>query len=471
MAEGSSPIAMSPYLTGLFAPVMEECTAGRLEVIGQIPRDLNGLFVQNGANPRFQPGAGHSWFDGDGMVQGVTLEDGEATFRSRWVATPGLAEDIAAGHATYVGSLAKGPGKRHKNVANTDLVYHAGRLLALWWEGGEPFELSLPDLRTIGAFTYGGGLPGGMTSHAKLDPATGELFFIAWSPKPPFLHLGVAGPDGRIRGHVPVPLPGPRVQHDMALSACFVCVFDFPLMMDFKREGQDTLGFVLDDDMPARFGLVDRAELGGPVRWFEVAPCFMWHVSSAWDEGDEFVLVGARIGGATRIDRHGAVRDDLPLVDGEHRFDSHPHMWRLNVKTGAVSERPLDDAFGEFPRVNDAFVCAGARYSYMAAIKLDAPTLKADGLIRYDLKTGGRDRLSFPSGHVGYEASFAPRDGAADEDDGYVVGFVTNEADMTSELWITPSRALADGPVARVRLPQKVPPKFHGRWLAADSRR
>ena len=41
------------------------------------------MFVENGANPRFEPGTGHSWFDGDGMVQGVQVEDGKASSRSR----------------------------------------------------------------------------------------------------------------------------------------------------------------------------------------------------------------------------------------------------------------------------------------------------------------------------------------------------------------------------------------------------
>jgi carotenoid cleavage dioxygenase len=143
-------------------------------------------------------------------------------------------------------------------------------------------------------------------------------------------------------------------------------------------------------------------------------------------------------------------------------------MWRLNVRTGAVSERQLDDAYVEFPRVNDAHVCSGARFSYMAELKTDEATLKAQGLIKYDLTSGGRERLAFPEDHFGYEVSFAPRDGAGAEDDGYVVGFVTDQAAMTTEFWITPSRAFADGPVARVRLPQRVPPKFHGRWLSAD---
>ena len=462
------PDVTQAYLTGVFEPVLDEITDANLEVTGEIPRDLNGLFVHNGPNPRFKPNLGHSWFDGDGMLHAVQVESGRATFRSRWIETAGLKADLAAGCATFIGSQAMpGKGKRHKNVANTDVVYHAGRLLALWWEGDEPHELSLPDLRTKGTFNYGGTLAGGLTSHAKIDPKTGELLFISWGRKAPFLSVGVASDGGRVTRHTPVELPGPRIQHDMAISDRFVCVFDFPMLLDLKRPDQKMLGFVFDNDTPARFGLVDRRDASAPVLWFDVSPCFMWHVSSAWDEGDEFVLVGARLANPTRIDRAGRVRNDGPIIDGEHRFNARLHMWRLNLETGAVIERQLDDAMVEFPRINDAYMGAASRYSYMVELR-DESTVKGGALLKYDLQTGKRAQLRLPAGQIAYEMSFAPREGGTGEDDGYLVGFVTNEAGLTTEFWITPSRALSDGPVAHIKLPQRVAPKFHSRWIPAD---
>jgi carotenoid cleavage dioxygenase len=323
-------------------------------------------------------------------------------------------------------------------------------------------------LHTKGIFTYHDTLPGGLTSHAKTDPKTGELFFISWGRKAPFLHVGIAGDDGRITGYMPVRLPGPRVQHDMAISDRFICIFDFPLMLELNRPNQDTLGFSFDEETPTRIGLIDRRDPTAPPRWFPIMPSFMWHLSSAWDEGDEFVLVGARIRHPARCDSRGRVRDEGPIVDGEHRFDARPYMWRLNLKTGTVSERQLDDAWVEFPRVNDAHLCAGARYTYMVELDRAEPTVKARAVLKYDLAQGHRERLRLPDAHIGYEVSFAPRDGSVQEDDGFLVGFVTNEADLTSEFWITSAQALADGPVARVKLPQRVPSKFHGRWLPAD---
>ena len=118
-----------------------------------------------------------------------------------------------------------------------------------------------------------------------------------------------------------------------------------------------------------------------------------------------------------------------------------------------------------------AYICSGARYSYMVEIDGSERTLKGRGLLKYDLVKGTRQQLRFPAGHTGYEVSFAPREDSAAEDDGYLVGFVTNEADLTTEFWITPAAAMADGSIARVKLPQKVPPKFHGRWISADKLR
>jgi carotenoid cleavage dioxygenase-like enzyme len=81
--ETDLPKGTQLYLSGIFAPVFDELTDTSLRIIGEIPRDLDGVFVHNGPNPRFRPNVGHSWFDGDGMVHSVQLENGRATFRCR----------------------------------------------------------------------------------------------------------------------------------------------------------------------------------------------------------------------------------------------------------------------------------------------------------------------------------------------------------------------------------------------------
>lgn len=465
----TSGSVLPPYLEGIYAPVVDEVDADHLAVVGQLPDELAGLFAQNGPNPSFPPGVGHSWFDGDGMVHGVEVRDGVASYRNRFVATPGLAEDRAAGAATYVGSLAgPGAGRRHKNVSNTDVVFHAGRLLSLWWEGGLPYELTLPGLDTLGPCDFGGTLTLGMTSHVKVDHRTGELFFFDWATRAPFLQVGVIGADGMLAGSRPVELPGPRVQHDIALTDRYVLVFDLSMSLDPARRSDPTIGFRFDDELPSRIGLVDRALAGdSPVRWFEIEPCWIWHTLCAWDDGDEVVLCGARIGSPTRVDKHGRSHEDLPMVDDEYRFDSHPHEWRLHLGTGQVRERQLDDALVEFPRVDDRRICSGARYGYFAELGAGHRTLKAEALLKYDLASGARQRVSLPSGWYANEPCFAPRSEGSAEDDGWILSYVTDEASGGAELWVLDASSFDPEPVARVILPQRKPQGFHTRWVPA----
>src|SRR5687767_10466314 len=93
------PAPGNPFLEENFAPVQEEIVAGNLEVVGRLPRDLRGMFVRNGPNPQHTPIANYHWFDGAGMLHGVRLEDGKASYRNRWVRTAAWQEAHRAGKA------------------------------------------------------------------------------------------------------------------------------------------------------------------------------------------------------------------------------------------------------------------------------------------------------------------------------------------------------------------------------------
>src|SRR5688500_8266227 len=122
-----SETTRSPYLEGPYAPVTEEITARDLEVVGQLTPDLHGTFVRNGANPKLPPRGRYHWFDGDGMVHAIELAGGTATYRNRFVRTPGLNAEIEAGEALWTGILEpvdlKNPRGPFKSTANTDLVF------------------------------------------------------------------------------------------------------------------------------------------------------------------------------------------------------------------------------------------------------------------------------------------------------------------------------------------------------------
>ena len=84
-----APVVPGPHLTGPFAPVVAEVDVTDLEIVGELPADLDGSYVRNGPNPRFSPIGSYVFpLDGDGMLHRVTLSEGKARYDNRFVRTP-----------------------------------------------------------------------------------------------------------------------------------------------------------------------------------------------------------------------------------------------------------------------------------------------------------------------------------------------------------------------------------------------
>ena len=129
----------SPYLQRNFAPVHDERDDVDLEVVGELPGPSIGTYLRNGPNPAFPPVTRYHVFDGDGMIHAVRLGDGRASYRNRWVRSAGLDAERRAGHALFGGlsefrlpppEVMETAGMM-KNTANTNVIVHAGRTLAM----------------------------------------------------------------------------------------------------------------------------------------------------------------------------------------------------------------------------------------------------------------------------------------------------------------------------------------------------
>src|SRR5215212_4790103 len=234
--------AANLFLQGNFSPVREEITADNLTVIGKLPPEMDGMFVRNGPNPQFPPIKNYHVFEGDGMLHGVHIREGRASYRNRYIRTPYWKAENAAGRALY-GSFLDPPSvtallrlgrnwlKRlplMKNTANTALVYHDGRLLALW-EGGEPHEIQVPGLDTVCPYTYSGGLKHQFTAHPKVDPATGEMLFFGYSPFKPSVQYSVVNAQGQIISTTTIDVPRPVMMHDFAVTPRHTLFMDLPI--------------------------------------------------------------------------------------------------------------------------------------------------------------------------------------------------------------------------------------------------
>ena len=173
-----------PIYNGNFGPVAMEADAYNLRIRGALPPELSGELYRNGPNPQFSNADPRNhWFTGDGMIHSVAIEGGRARYRNRWVRTPKWLAEHDAGRALFAGfsgTLPDAPAiANDSGVANTNIVWHADKLLALE-EGHPPTEMSRRTLETRGYvdFPEASGTP--FTAHPKLDPVTGELVFFGY---------------------------------------------------------------------------------------------------------------------------------------------------------------------------------------------------------------------------------------------------------------------------------------------------
>jgi carotenoid cleavage dioxygenase len=424
------------------------------------------MFVQNAPNPYFPPEGRVHWFDGDGMVHGMHLSNGKATYRNRWIRTSGLMRDIASKRSTWKGILepidVDHPAGPDKNTANTDLVWHNGKLLALWWLGGAPYRLTVPELETVGAEDFGGTLAGGVAAHPKVCPTTGEMMFFDYNVyQPPYLKVGVVSPDGRVTTWQDAALGAPSLQHDLAITPNHTILLDFPMTWDKALLAQKRRMVRFDRDHPSRYGIMPRA--GGEIRWFEGPPCYCYHTVNAWEETDErghetVVMVACRIDDPIPSTPH-ATEPHIPRLTFL-RLHPFAHMWRFDLTDGTVSEKPLDDIPTEFPRMDDRFLGHKTRYAFHPRVAREQ-TLMFDALIRYDLDNGSSTTATMGEGMVCGEAVFAPR--GPQEGDGWLCTFVQDRRNASSALWVldAPTMEVA----AKVVMPRRVPFGFHAHWV------
>ncbi|MGW0659403.1 carotenoid oxygenase family protein [Streptodolium elevatio] len=462
----------NPYLLGVYAPVGTEIDADDLEVIGEIPRDLNGVYLRNGPNRRFAAPGRYHWFDGDGMIHGLHFENGRARYMNRWVRTAAFDAETAAGHALWSGVMedpkgnpfGNGHGLGIKDSANTDVVFFNGRVLPTWYLCGTPMSLDPLSLRTIGAETFLGTLAGDFMAHPKVDEATGELFWFDYGPEPPYLRYGIVGPAGVVEHVAAIDLPAPRLPHDMAITENHAILMDLPLVQDQEARRQGRYRIHFDRELPSRFAVLPRRSDNSSVRWFEARPGYIYHVVNAWEEGHEIVMDVCRVKDPQHQPR---ISHPLARMLAYLRLDAQLWRYRFDLRTGTTTEGPRDDDNTEFPMIDSRVTGRRNRFGYAVHIARE-DTLLFDGLVRYDLHTGERQDHRFGPGRWGSEAPFAPRDGGTAEDDGYLVSFVHDEREDRSEVVVLDAADLGAGPVCRILLPQRVPTGFHSCWIRAE---
>lgn len=492
MHDSSKPLH---YLAGNFAPVRNESPPSvALPVHGSLPVCLNGEFVRVGPNPKFPPVAGYHWFDGDGMIHGLRIKDGKATYVSRYVKTSKLKQEEYFGGAKFmkIGDL-KGlfglfmvqmqllrvnlkvlDASYGTATGNTALIYHHGKLMALS-EADKPYVIKVledGDLQTLGMLDYDKRLAHSFTAHPKVDPFTDEMFTFGYSQTSPYVTYRVITKDGVMHNPVPITIPEPIMMHDFAITENYAIFMDLPLYFRPKEMVKGKLIFTFDPTKRARFGVLPRyAKDEQLIRWFDLPNCFIFHNANAWEEGDEVVLITCRLENPDLDMVNGAVKDKL------ENFTNQLYEMRFNLKTGAATQKELSAPAVDFPRINENYTGRKQRYVYGTILDSVA---KVKGIVKFDLHAepeAGKKKLEVGGnvlgifdlgpGIFGSEAVFVPREAGTriEEDDGYLIFFAHDESSGESKVNVIDAKTMSPEPVAVVDLPCRVPYGFHALFV------
>ena len=434
------------HLIGNWAPVKEEITEHNLEIKGEVPRDLNGLFVRNGMNP--VSGYSDHWFFGNGMLHGIYLENGKASYKNRYVKTPYYENDLNV--ISSFGDLSASP-------ANTHIVNHAGKLLALE-ETSLPWELNR-DLETIGVEDYKGKLNTAMTAHPRICPETGEMLFFAYSMMgEPYLYYHRVSKQGELVQTEAIEIPRPVMMHDWNITRNYVVFMDLPIVSDMDLAVSTGSPFGFKPECGARLGVMPRDGNNSDVRWFDIDPCFVFHSFNSFEEGNKIILYVSR--------QQEAMVGGFKDIYGGEKTVARLWRWIIDLENGRVSEEQLDDGACDFPRVNDNRIGLHSEYGYCMQIKTDVESLTfGENLFKYHLASGKRTDHHLGSNVAGGEPVFAPKPGSTKEDQGWILSLVHDRNTRKSKLVIVDAEAFDQEPVAEVMIPQRVPYGAHGSWI------
>ncbi|MFT3802611.1 MAG: carotenoid oxygenase family protein [Burkholderiaceae bacterium] len=465
-----------PFLRGYYAPLHMECDAPNLPISGDWPRELRGSLYRNGPNPQFAPRGRYHWFSGDGMIHAFHVADGRVAYRNRWIRTPkwqlehdegeGLSGSLMSRHLSDPRIL-----ELNSTVANTNVVWHGGRLLALE-EAHAPYELDPVTLASIGYQRFDDRLQGPMTAHPKIDPVSGEMVGFAYAARGPFtpdLLLYVIDRDGQLTRTVALQAPFASMVHDFVVTRRHVIFPIFPLTGSMERATSGRPAYAWEPDKGTHVGIVPRDGGSADVRWFTGDPSYVFHPMNAFeDEAGRIVCDMMKY----------EVAPLFPLPDGRPIRDQPPVArlvrWTIDPagRCGGFTEQPLDDRPGEFPRLDERFAMLPYRHGYFNAAPATEATRGRDaraGLAHIDLRSGVVREWQPPLGDYCGEPVFVERHAQADEGDGWLLSVIWRGAENRSDLAVFDATHVSDGPIAQAHLSHRVPAGFHGNWRTATA--
>jgi carotenoid cleavage dioxygenase-like enzyme len=476
----SAAFPSTPTFTGFNEPCRIEADVFDLEVEGDLPSELDGTFYRCGPDPCFPPRLGEDInINGDGMVMMFRFSGGRVDLKSRYVRTEKFERERKARRALY--GAYRNPFTDDPSVAgldrttaNTNVVYHAGRLFALK-EDGRPHELDPDTLATRGRFDYGGRLESlTATAHPKIDPGTGEMISHGYEARglaTREISLQFISPRGELVREQMFLAPSVSMLHDWAVTDRHLAFPLMPTTADVERMRRGGPHWMFEPDLQTQIGILPRDADAQHVRWYGAPPCGLGHILNAFSDGDRLY-----------IDLFVSERNQFPFIasaDGRpfDRERATPRLTRwtfdLARRERQFESRTLFPDFMEMPAVDPRYLMHPYRHGFCTVVDPDRPLDVAgtigvgwNTLVHVDVATGRIDRFYVGERTTCQEPCFAPRSPGAAEGEGFILSQLTRfEGHLSTEIIVLDAQHLSQGPIATIKVPLRLRAAVHGNWV------
>lgn len=471
-----------PYGHPGFDPVQSELRGVPLTIEGELPAELDGVFLRNGTNAMFPPRRRHM-FDGEAMLHMIEFRGGEARYSNTFVRTPrasyvekagrnpfmGIADLTSGGKGALAGLMLERVKARFGLLPRfspieagnngTAVLQHDDRLYCLQ-ETALPFRL---DVRRDAAGwlvldgrggneTFGGKLACPFSAHPKTDEDSGTVYSIGQDFTSGTTHLTRLEKGGALHtSTVMSDRPAAFFVHDYILTDEWIIFPDTSLRFNpAGLAGPEASVASFDTSRPLRFGMIARNHRDGdPVRWFETAhPGHIWHIANGWQAD-----------GAMHV--YAPVFRDYPATIPIHS-PAEPHSqfvhWRLDLASGEVTERVLLDHHYERPGIDWRRHGQPARYTWLLD---ESGGVMGKGVLKYDLLEEREAGYLDYDDLLGGEPVFVPRNGGQGEDEGWLIDLLADGSNAV--LLVADAATMKEQ--CRIAMPQAVPFGVHALWL------
>ncbi len=444
------------------------------DIEGELPKSLQGTLFRNGPGLLDVNGDryGHP-FDGDGMICGITFVGGKAHFANSFVKTPEFLNEQQAGKILYRGVF--GTQKtggflqnifnlKLKNIANTNVVFHGQKLLALW-EASRPYRLDPQTLETIGIENFDGNLTAGevFTAHPKIDPKTGNMLaFGVDAGIKSTINLYKVDAQGVLTRTAKQKVDGFCFLHDFAITPKYAIFAQnpvqfnpLPFVLGFKPAATC---IDLQPNTPTKILLF--AHDTGNLTILETDPCFIFHHANAYEQDGSVILDSICYPDYPKLE----TGVDYLNVDFDRVIPGQFCRFEFNLASGEIKKSLLQARSCEFPVIHPDHVGQNYRYCYMAAIANDSGNAPLQAIIKMDLHTKTQQVHSFaPRGFIG-EPTFIPSPDGVAEDDGWLVVLVFDASHERTDVVVLDAANISNPPLATIHLQHHIPFGLHGNF-------